>query len=95
MRWLRSLKERLRRTQTALSQASRSPARRLRSTVKFIERRPYADSQPSLEPWKTDRRGDFEPLPYRPPVYTVALLLDYLSTALGRLAAWIAGDDWP
>jgi hypothetical protein len=29
------------------------------------------------------------------PVYTVALLLDYLSAALGRLAAWIAGDDWP
>jgi hypothetical protein len=29
------------------------------------------------------------------PVYTVALLLDYLSAALGRLAAWVAGDDWP
>jgi hypothetical protein len=29
------------------------------------------------------------------PVYTVALVLDYLSAALGRLAAWIAGDDWP
>ena len=29
------------------------------------------------------------------PVYTVGLLLDYLSAALGRLAAWIAGDDWP
>jgi hypothetical protein len=27
--------------------------------------------------------------------YTMALLLDYLSGALGRLAAWIAGDDWP
>jgi hypothetical protein len=29
------------------------------------------------------------------PVYTVALLLDYLSAGLGHLAAWIAGDDWP
>jgi hypothetical protein len=29
------------------------------------------------------------------PVYTVALFLDYLAGALGRLAAWIAGDDWP
>jgi hypothetical protein len=29
------------------------------------------------------------------PVYTVGLLLDYLAAALGRLAAWIAGDDWP
>jgi hypothetical protein len=29
------------------------------------------------------------------PVYAVALILDYLSAALGRLAAWIAGDDWP
>jgi len=29
------------------------------------------------------------------PVYTIGLLLDYLSAALGRLAAWIAGDDWP
>jgi hypothetical protein len=29
------------------------------------------------------------------PVYTVALLLDYLSAALGRLGAWIAGDNWP
>jgi hypothetical protein len=29
------------------------------------------------------------------PVYTLGLLLDYLSAALGRLAAWIAGDDWP
>lgn len=29
------------------------------------------------------------------PLYTVALLLDYLSSGLGRLAAWIAGDDWP
>jgi hypothetical protein len=30
------------------------------------------------------------------PVYAVGLLLDYLSAALGRLAAWmIAGDDWP
>jgi hypothetical protein len=29
------------------------------------------------------------------PVYTIALLLNYLSDAFGRLAAWIAGDDWP
>ena len=29
------------------------------------------------------------------PVYTAGLVLDYLSAALGRLAAWIAGDDWP
>jgi hypothetical protein len=29
------------------------------------------------------------------PVYTLGLLLDYLSDALGRLGAWIAGDDWP
>ncbi len=29
------------------------------------------------------------------PIYTVALILDFASAALGRLAAWIAGDDWP
>ena len=29
------------------------------------------------------------------PVYTLGPLLDYLSAALGRLGAWIAGDDWP
>ena len=29
------------------------------------------------------------------PVYTLGLILDYLSAALGRLGAWIAGDDWP
>jgi hypothetical protein len=29
------------------------------------------------------------------PVYMVALILDFASGALGRLAAWIAGDDWP
>jgi hypothetical protein len=29
------------------------------------------------------------------PIYAIGLLLDYLSAALGRLAAWIAGDDWP
>jgi hypothetical protein len=29
------------------------------------------------------------------PVYVVALLLDVASAALGRLAARIAGDDWP
>jgi hypothetical protein len=28
------------------------------------------------------------------PVYRVALFLDYLSSALGCLAAWIAGDEW-
>ena len=28
------------------------------------------------------------------PLYTVALILSYLSDVLGRLAAWIAGDDW-
>jgi hypothetical protein len=28
------------------------------------------------------------------PAYTVALLLDFVSEALGRLAAWIASDDW-
>jgi hypothetical protein len=27
------------------------------------------------------------------PLYTVALILSYLSDALGHLAAWIAGDD--
>jgi hypothetical protein len=29
------------------------------------------------------------------PIYTVALILDFASAALGRLAAWIAGDVWP
>jgi len=29
------------------------------------------------------------------PIYTVALILDYTAAALGKLAAWIAGDDWP
>lgn len=29
------------------------------------------------------------------PVYTLGLLMNYLSAALGRLAAKIAGDDWP
>jgi hypothetical protein len=29
------------------------------------------------------------------PIYTLALILDYTAAALGRLAAWIAGDDWP
>jgi hypothetical protein len=27
------------------------------------------------------------------PIYTVALLLDYVTAALGWLAAWTAGDD--
>lgn len=29
------------------------------------------------------------------PIYAVALLLDYLASGLGKLAAWTAGDDWP
>jgi hypothetical protein len=29
------------------------------------------------------------------PLYVVALLLSFLSDALGGLAAKIAGDDWP
>ena len=29
------------------------------------------------------------------PLYAVSLILDYTAAALGRLAAWIAGDDWP
>jgi hypothetical protein len=29
------------------------------------------------------------------PLYTVSLILDFTSVSLGRLAAWIAGDDWP
>jgi hypothetical protein len=29
------------------------------------------------------------------PLYAVALVLSYASDALGHLAAWIAGDDWP
>ena len=29
------------------------------------------------------------------PIYTLALILDYTSAALGRLAALVAGDDWP
>jgi hypothetical protein len=29
------------------------------------------------------------------PLYTVALILSFASDALGSLAAWIAGDDWP
>jgi hypothetical protein len=29
------------------------------------------------------------------PIYLISLILDYASTALNRLAAWIAGDDWP
>jgi hypothetical protein len=29
------------------------------------------------------------------PIYTLSLILDFASVALGRLAAWIAGDDWP
>jgi hypothetical protein len=28
------------------------------------------------------------------PIYAVALVLDLASSALGKLAAWIAGDDW-
>jgi len=29
------------------------------------------------------------------PIYTLALILDFASAALGRLAAWVASDDWP
>jgi hypothetical protein len=29
------------------------------------------------------------------PIYTIALILDYVSAALGSLAARIAGDHWP
>jgi hypothetical protein len=29
------------------------------------------------------------------PVYAIALILGYASAALDRLAAYIAGDDWP
>ena len=29
------------------------------------------------------------------PIYAVALILSFPSDELDRLAAWIAGDDWP
>jgi hypothetical protein len=29
------------------------------------------------------------------PIYMIALILDLASSALDRLAAGIAGDDWP
>jgi hypothetical protein len=29
------------------------------------------------------------------PNYTIALILDWASAALDRLAAYITGDDWP
>jgi hypothetical protein len=29
------------------------------------------------------------------PLYAVSVVLDFASVALGRLATWIAGDDWP
>jgi hypothetical protein len=29
------------------------------------------------------------------PIYMIALILDFASSALDRLAAGIAGDDWP
>jgi hypothetical protein len=29
------------------------------------------------------------------PIYLIALILDVAASALGRLAARIAGDDWP
>ena len=29
------------------------------------------------------------------PLYAASLVLDYASAALGQLAAWVAGDDWP
>jgi hypothetical protein len=28
------------------------------------------------------------------PLYAVALLLDFVGAAVGRLAAWLAGDAW-
>ncbi|SHH22282.1 hypothetical protein [Bradyrhizobium erythrophlei] len=29
------------------------------------------------------------------PIYTLALILDVAAAVLGRLAALVAGDDWP
>ncbi len=29
------------------------------------------------------------------PIYALSLILDFASGALGRLAALVAGDDWP
>jgi len=29
------------------------------------------------------------------PIYTLALIFDVAASALGRLAALVAGDDWP
>jgi hypothetical protein len=29
------------------------------------------------------------------PIYTVGLALDVAAAAVGRLVAWVAGDDWP
>jgi hypothetical protein len=29
------------------------------------------------------------------PIYALALILDFSASAVGNLAAWIAGDDWP
>jgi hypothetical protein len=29
------------------------------------------------------------------PIYTLALILDVAAAGLGRLAAWLASDDWP
>jgi hypothetical protein len=29
------------------------------------------------------------------PIYAIALIMDFISAALGSLAAWIAGDAWP
>jgi hypothetical protein len=31
----------------------------------------------------------------RLPLYAIALLLDIAGAAIGRLAAWLAGDAWP
>jgi hypothetical protein len=54
-------------------------------------------SKPSGEPAMSDRVTVWRRLrqAIALPVYTVGLLLNYLSGALGWLAAWIAGDDWP
>jgi hypothetical protein len=29
------------------------------------------------------------------PIYLISVILDFASVALGRLAAWVAGDPWP
>jgi hypothetical protein len=46
------------------------------------------EQQPNVSVFRRLRRATALPL------YAGALSLDYLSSALGRLAAWIAGDNW-